>query len=600
MKCFYVILFVLLVVSPSRTSSAQTKKNDVKSSKETSDVSSEKPPPAIIAIEIVDPNENSTSAKNSKRTIDSALGYGYNTYDTSKQRYEIYKYSQHDIPPYKGSTSTAFKPPSKQFSPVNVQQSIQYSLPTITQHIPNMQSILSPGTTLYSSLNSQGHVGGLTSSLSKVSGIDEQNGSPVPVIVLRIYPDQLKDSTIQANLPDSHPFAKSVNSINIQSLLSHYIKALRNPTPETSYEGQGQYTSQRFKGQYHTPNDGYQQQSPQYQQYQQAHQYYTQESYDQPEYQTSQPDSGNYQYYRQVYPEENRPTQESYQQYSAQGVQVQEAPAKYQFRYVATKPQKQAPSKPTVQPTQEPQQQYYYVTPSNYPQDSAQYYQLPQESPVSQQYYPAEQQQYQPNYESNPEQYYSPSQAASNNNEKLLTEENYPGVKHTKVIFRTKNGGIRTTQQDLAQQNKVKTIKIHVPNDIAKVEVQESEKAYQGQPETYLEQQPTAPETYEPSSPNANQQNKYVLPQQEYYTEKDTTSSNDERGYNYQNIDYDQMIRYFQQRSAMPSYFYQNPEEKDSKTLPSEDVIAAYEEAAFPSTTGSPEKKRKVKGKKRT
>lgn len=61
-------------------------------------------PKAIVAIEIVDPDNKS---KNSKRTIDSSLGYGYQSVfgATHQQpKYQIYKYSQQDIPPYKGQS----------------------------------------------------------------------------------------------------------------------------------------------------------------------------------------------------------------------------------------------------------------------------------------------------------------------------------------------------------------------------------------------------------------------------------------------------------------------------------------------------------------
>lgn len=57
--------------------------------------------PAILAIEIVDPEDNSTEARtNTKRTIENNLGYGYDgdIYGTSK-KFMIYPYSQHDIPP---------------------------------------------------------------------------------------------------------------------------------------------------------------------------------------------------------------------------------------------------------------------------------------------------------------------------------------------------------------------------------------------------------------------------------------------------------------------------------------------------------------------
>ncbi|XP_044254903.1 uncharacterized protein LOC123005287 [Tribolium madens] len=135
--------------------------------------------PAIIAIEIVDPNENKTS-KNSKRTIDSSLGYGYQ----APPKFQVYKYSQHDIPPYRGPQET-FK----------------------------------PGTTFYSSVDNQGHVGGLSSYLPQ--GHEPQ----VPVIILRVFPSQLADpsAVLHPNLPQTHPLAPVVNSIDVHALLMKYV-----------------------------------------------------------------------------------------------------------------------------------------------------------------------------------------------------------------------------------------------------------------------------------------------------------------------------------------------------------------------------------------
>lgn len=59
---------------------------------------------AIIAIEIVDPSKK-TDSKNVKRTIESSLGYGYQNNVHSQPKFQIYKYSQHDIPPYQGPTN---------------------------------------------------------------------------------------------------------------------------------------------------------------------------------------------------------------------------------------------------------------------------------------------------------------------------------------------------------------------------------------------------------------------------------------------------------------------------------------------------------------
>lgn len=236
------------------------------------------------------------------------MGYLLYADNYDKPRYEVYKYSQHDIPPYKGNSANVYT--GSQDS-VKIEKSVQYTLPSVTEQVQETTA-LKPGTTLYSSLGSQGQIGGLTSSLSSISGI-EQNQAPVPVIVLRIYPDQLKDSTIQANLPKSHPFAQTINSINIQSLLLHYIKALQVPAGATD---QQHYTAP-VQSTYSAPASGYSQtqdyssqgytyQQPQPQYYQQPN-YYQKPSYQQ---QTSQ-----------------------YSDYNSGGdVQVQAAPVKYQFR----------------------------------------------------------------------------------------------------------------------------------------------------------------------------------------------------------------------------------------------------------------------------
>lgn len=56
---------------------------------------------AILAIQIIDPSEK-TDGKNSKRTIESSLGYGYQNSIHTPPKFQIYKYSQHDIPSYRG------------------------------------------------------------------------------------------------------------------------------------------------------------------------------------------------------------------------------------------------------------------------------------------------------------------------------------------------------------------------------------------------------------------------------------------------------------------------------------------------------------------
>lgn len=248
----------------------------------------------------------------------SLLGYLLYADNYDKPRYEVYKYSQHDIPPYKGNTANVFT--GSQDS-VKIEKSVQYTLPSVTEQVQETAA-LKPGTTLYSSLGSQGQIGGLTSSLSSISEL-EQNQSPVPVIVLRIYPDQLKDSTIQANLPKSHPFAKTINSINIQSLLLHYIKAFQAPVGTTD---QQHYTAP-VQSTYSAPASGYSSYPSQTQDYSSPSQGYTYQT----QYQQPEPSP---QYYQQ--PSYYQKPSSQYSDYnSGRNVQVQEAPVKYQFRLVS-------------------------------------------------------------------------------------------------------------------------------------------------------------------------------------------------------------------------------------------------------------------------
>ncbi|XP_066151727.1 myb-like protein Q [Euwallacea fornicatus] len=561
MKTICIILIFAAVFLPSL--SAKTKK---KYSKTTTEAPEERvSQPAIIAIEIVDPNENSTNSRQSKRTIENALGYGYNSYE--KPRYEIYKYSQHDIPPYRGDPSKIFS--SSKTSEVNIQKAVQYTLPPITEQLP--QSALKPGTTLYSSLSAQGQIGGLSSSLSNIPGL-EQNNSPLPVVVLRIYPDQLKDSTIQANLPKSHPFAKSINSVNIQSLLLHYIKALQPPqSVDSSYSApsSSEYTN------YQLPHVQYQKQQQQQQQY---------------------------------HPRQNNYYQISNNHYSGyntgNGVQVEEAPLKYEFRYQSSTPhtptRKSRPAAP----------QYYYVQPTtensyNNEQSSYQYYEQETHQPdynqeqhtdynhqelPSQYYSSGEEQQYQ--------QYYQQPYVAD---EKLLTSENYPSNSHTRVVFKTDAGVARTPESDESAKE-IKTIKIQVPENIAKVEVEESEQPTYNpyaNPSKYSEnQQNNLEQDYTDQGPSSPPSESYYADsvKRDYYNTQDRPAA--ETSFNYQNIDYDQMVRYFVRRGAMPKYFYQRPdaaEDDEQKSTSKGHVTAAYDHAAFHSTTESGAEKKTKK-----
>lgn len=96
---------------------------------------------------------------------------------------------------------------------------------------------------------------------------------------------------------------------------------------------------------------------------------------------------------------------------------------------------------PSKQPVKAPEvQQYYYVQPTAQPAYSTEptnYYQSEyskqqSQAPQPQYYTTNEQQQYQDYYQGSEEQQYVTP--------KLLTNENYPTSKHTRVVFRTKSG----------------------------------------------------------------------------------------------------------------------------------------------------------------
>lgn len=284
---------VLLYCFGTGTGGKSTKKNKSESTilnKKLINKSKPPTPPAIIAIEIVDPNENKTS-KNSKRTIESSLGYGYHG-SRSSPKYEVYKYSQHDIPPYRGPSRNLFSGSTRTHN-FDIQKSISYNLQPPSTHYTqpqNLNQFYQPGTTLFSTVNNQGHVGGLSSHLPQ----QNQGHDPhVPVIILRVLPSQLADpsAVLHPNLPQSHPYAAAINSIDIQSLLSKYVQNL--------LVNQNRYQQQQQEQDY-----DYQYQEPQHQQvqYQQPQNYQYEQ---QQEYQYEQPEE-NYQYGGQY-------EQESYQ-----------------------------------------------------------------------------------------------------------------------------------------------------------------------------------------------------------------------------------------------------------------------------------------------
>ncbi|GJQ65589.1 hypothetical protein Trydic_g7687 [Trypoxylus dichotomus] len=199
------------------------------------------PASPILAIEIVDSNENSTEkSKNRKRTAGSQLGYGYqpNNYFgvSSKPKLVYYKYSQ-DIPPYQGNNYYT----NGRSQDVHVQKSVQYDLSKVTGHIPHsgqQQSVAQnyqPGTTLFTTFDQNGHINQLTSQIPQQS-----IGQNTPVVYLKIYSNQLSNGALYPNLPDSHPYS-NINGVNLQSLLSNYLQNAYAVSGQQVYYSQPQY-----------------------------------------------------------------------------------------------------------------------------------------------------------------------------------------------------------------------------------------------------------------------------------------------------------------------------------------------------------------------
>lgn len=163
-------------------------------------------------------------------------------------------------------------------------------------------------------------------------------------------------------------------------------------------------------------------------------------------------------------------------------------------------------------------------------------------------------------------------------------------------------GNVKTPENSNPSGKEIKTIKIQVPENVAKVEVQESERPYYSSYQSegaYPDPEQNYPQSsyQNPAEENLYQGEDSV--RQDYYNTADIPSDDN---FNYQNVDFEQMAKYFVRRGAMPSHFFQNPDDvndSEQKRSAKDDVVAAYEEAAFPTSTQSSEKK-KMKSKKRT
>lgn len=272
-------------------------------------------PPAILAIEILDPNENSTSKyKNHKRTVNSEVGYGYqpsNHFGVSdKPKLVYYKYSQHDIPAYKGneyhSIANSQDVNAQRSIEYNSEKNVQYSSNGEQQH-QNFAQYYQPGTMLFTTLDQNGHVNQLTSQEPK-----QHANQNIPVIYLKIYSNQLSNGALYPNLPDNHPYS-NLNGVNLQSLLNNYLQnayVTNDQNNQDVYAGHPQQNQQLYQAvgqnyQQDQNQDYYLTQPVEYHQgYQdQSHQYQYQE-YQQPQ-QVAQ-------VYQEVNSADNLPTQENY------------------------------------------------------------------------------------------------------------------------------------------------------------------------------------------------------------------------------------------------------------------------------------------------
>ncbi|XP_044730438.1 probable serine/threonine-protein kinase mps1 isoform X2 [Chrysoperla carnea] len=177
---------------------------------------------AIIAIQIINSTaaegESKPSGSNKKRTIEASLGYGgyqgnnfyYKTQDGKKQQQQQ-------------QTQNYYYPQQKQ----------QYQPHYMTQYPSGnsgYQQSKQEHTTLFSTIN-QGQISGLSPNIPAqfvqypVTPHGSTQQLQIPVIVLRVYSDQLSHSNeIYPNLPASNPYASLINMINLQQLLNGYMQ----------------------------------------------------------------------------------------------------------------------------------------------------------------------------------------------------------------------------------------------------------------------------------------------------------------------------------------------------------------------------------------
>ncbi|CAH1991554.1 unnamed protein product [Acanthoscelides obtectus] len=425
---YILILFQALSVTLAFTEGAsKVKQRSTKEKSLSMNTSGQKS--AIIAIQIIDEADEKAGGEKSKRTIDSALGNGYHGHagKVPPPKFMIYKYSQHDIPPYNGP------PLLKQQSGGHAGHSAQSYSPAAT---PPQIAHIQPGMTLFSTINQNGHVGTFSSHLPQNLMFPHTNSGPIPVIILRILPAQLQEPTghLYPNIPSSNSFASIINSLDIKALLNGIPQPISSglhssgyQAPQLSYSAPvhgGVVSSYLSKGT---------------------------NSYSQPVAASLQVGTHQNRYTASPKPTYIQKVTSSY--VPSKAVSFMRTDHGYMY---------QEHQQYTGHP--EPQQ---YLQPQYQEQHQHQYQEQPQyqEQQYSQeQYYPQEkEQQYSQEQYEEPQRYHSQGtesqggghgqyqqeyqqQYSSDNNRDygLLTHENYPSDKHTKVIFKDLDGSIRS------------------------------------------------------------------------------------------------------------------------------------------------------------
>ncbi|XP_018325672.1 adhesive plaque matrix protein isoform X2 [Agrilus planipennis] len=403
-----VLVFVISIrqsVAVKKSSESLAKESSTNTSnsiKENGKDGKKLPGPAILAIEIVDPNEEDTAEvkreEKTKRTIESSLGYGRSGGVPKSPKFMYYKYSQHDIPSPSSHSKRSQK--IKKGTQVSVVPSKSSGYSTSpTENSAAASSGHPSGTTLFTTVNSQGQLGTLSPHLTYQNL--GANGPVVPVIILRIYTNQLAspNEAVYPNLPDSDPYA-GLNNVNIMEIVQKYLRQIyQNPhgVNEASVNLHGARSMPSSSATYLPPEQ------PQPDPYQ-----YQQQQYLQPQYDVSQLQQLQQQYQHPMY-------------YADPALQMMMTPQYIQPDYSQAYSQFPYQPQPTYQQVQYSQPDY-----------SNKYYQPQQQYHTNGQQYTTSGQQ----YTTDGQQYYLPPQSSQKYASAVLpTEENYPSKDHTRVIF---------------------------------------------------------------------------------------------------------------------------------------------------------------------